>query len=160
MTKKKQNNKKKKKKKNDIINISARLALASTVVNVSNDFILNWFDGLHIKPFWITELQSRLTWASPWYHTKLSSAINTVKTKFPFVGALCVIVAFSALFPSKHINVQTKLIVNVHQRCSNVDIRLKRKVESTHVHWCSENSIETIFTRKWLNNKTKLSFQV
>ena len=52
--------------------------------------------------------------------------------------------------------------------CFNVDIRLKRKVESTHVHRCWENSIETTlsifvvlrFTRKWLNNKTKLSFQV
>ena len=54
------------------------------------------------------------------------------------------------------------------QCCFNVDIRLKRKVESTHVHRCWENSIETTlsifvvlrFTRKWLNNKTKLSFQV
>ena len=52
--------------------------------------------------------------------------------------------------------------------CFNVGIRLKREVESTHVHRCWENSIETTlsifvvlrFTRKWLNNKTKLSFQV
>ena len=53
------------------------------------------------------------------------------------------------------------------QCCFNVGIRLKRKVESTHVHRCWENSIETTlsierlrFTRKWLNNKAKLSFQV
>ena len=50
----------------------------------------------------------------------------------------------------------------------NVGIRLKRKVESTHIHRCWENSIEPTlsiffvlrFTRKWLNNKAKLSFQV
>ena len=50
----------------------------------------------------------------------------------------------------------------------NVDIKLKRKVQSTHVHRCWGSSIDTAlsvfvvlrFTRKWLNNKTKLSFQV
>ena len=76
----------------------------------------------------------------------------------------------------------------IYRRCFNVDkttlielrwfnvddpvlfqcwFRLKRKVESTHVHRCWENCIETTlsierlrFTRKWLNNKAKLSFQV
>ena len=111
------------------------------------------------------------------------------------------------------INVETTLILNVHQRCFNVDIWLKMKVEPTYIyqrcfkvdkttleqrwqnyvdstsmnqscfnieiwlkmkveptyvhrHW--ENSIETtlsvfvvlMLTRKWLNNKTKLRFQV
>ena len=54
------------------------------------------------------------------------------------------------------------------QFCFNVDIRLKRNVESTHVHPCWENSIEATlsifvvlrFTRTWLNNKTKLRFQL
>ena len=54
------------------------------------------------------------------------------------------------------------------QCCFNVDIWFKRKVEPTYVLQCWENSIETtlpifvvlMFTRKWLNNKTKLSFQV
>ena len=54
------------------------------------------------------------------------------------------------------------------QCCFNVDIWLKGKVESTYVHRRWENSIKKtlsalvvlMFTRKWLNNKTKLSFQV
>ena len=36
--------------------------------------------------------------------------------------------------PSKHINVETTLIVNVHQRCFNVDIWLKMKVEPTYIY--------------------------
>ena len=32
------------------------------------------------------------------------------------------------------INVETTLIVNVHQRCSNVDIWLKMKVEPTYIY--------------------------
>ena len=35
---------------------------------------------------------------------------------------------------SKHINVETMLIVNVHQRCFNVDIWLKIKVEPTYIY--------------------------
>ena len=34
----------------------------------------------------------------------------------------------SELLPSKHIKVETTLITNVHNRCFNVGIRLKRKV--------------------------------
>ena len=53
------------------------------------------------------------------------------------------------------------------QCCFNIDIWLERKVESTYIHRRWENSIEItllIFavlklTRKWLNNKIKLSFQ-
>ena len=37
-------------------------------------------------------------------------------------------------YPSKHINVETTLIVNVHQRCINVDIWLKMKAELTYVY--------------------------
>ena len=48
----------------------------------------------------------------------------------------------SELLPSKHIKVETTLITNVHNRCFNVGIRLKRKVESTHVDRCWESSIE------------------
>ena len=54
------------------------------------------------------------------------------------------------------------------QCCFNVDTELRKKVESTYAHRCRENSIETtlsifvvqMLTRKWLNDKTKLSFQV
>ena len=36
------------------------------------------------------------------------------------------------------INVKTTLIVNVHQRCFNVDIWLKMKVEPMYIYWrCS-----------------------
>ena len=53
-------------------------------------------------------------------------------------------------YPSKHINVETTLIVNVHQRCINVDIWLKMKVELTHVYrrclniW--QNNVERTLT--------------
>ena len=54
------------------------------------------------------------------------------------------------------------------QCCFIVDIWLKRKIESKYDDRRWENSIETtlsifvvlMFTRKWRNNKTKLSFQV
>ena len=35
--------------------------------------------------------------------------------------------------PSKHIDVESTLIVNVHRRCFNVDIWLKMKVEPTYI---------------------------
>ena len=38
------------------------------------------------------------------------------------------------VLPSKHINVEKTLIVNVHQRCFNVDIWLKMKVEPTDIY--------------------------
>ena len=38
--------------------------------------------------------------------------------------------------PSKHINVTTSTIANVHERYFNVNISLKRKVELTYVYWC------------------------
>ena len=40
----------------------------------------------------------------------------------------------SELLPSKHIDFEATLIANVHQRCFNVDIWLKMKVEPTYIY--------------------------
>ena len=45
--------------------------------------------------------------------------------------------------PSKHIKVELTLIVNVYQRCFNVDFWLKIKVESTYVYRRCFNVYET-----------------
>ena len=63
-------------------------------------------------------------------------------------------------FPSKHINVETTLIVNVYQRCFNVDIWLKMKVELFQRWYLVENEswahvcLSTLFQR-WQNNVLK-----
>ena len=65
------------------------------------------------------------------------------------------------------INVKTTLIVNVHQRCFNVDIWLKMKVEPMYIYWrCSRltkqrwNNVDRIASiqRRWTNVVSTLKF--
>ena len=49
------------------------------------------------------------------------------------------------------INVETTLIVNVHQRCFSVDIWLKMKVDSTYIYQRCFNVGKTTLKQHWLN---------
>ena len=49
------------------------------------------------------------------------------------------------------INVETTLIVNVHQRCFNIDIWLKMKVEPTYVYRRCFNVDKTTLKQRWKN---------
>ena len=57
--------------------------------------------------------------------------------------------------PSKHINVESTLkrtlIFNVHQRCFNVDIWLKMKVEPTYIYQRCFNVGKTTLKQRRLN---------
>ena len=44
---------------------------------------------------------------------------------------------------TKHINVETTLIVNGHQRCFSADIWLKMKVEPRYIYQRWQNNVET-----------------
>ena len=55
----------------------------------------------------------------------------------------------SELLPSKHIDVETTLIANVHQRCFNVDIWLKMKVEPTYVCRRYFNVDDPMLFQRW-----------
>ena len=57
------------------------------------------------------------------------------------------------------INVETTLIINVHQRCFNVDIWFKMKVEPTHIYRCCFNVGKTTLKQQRFNVDEVTLFQ-
>ena len=57
------------------------------------------------------------------------------------------------------INVETTLIINFNQRCFNINIWLKMKVEPMHIYQCCFNVGKTTLKKLWLNyvNSTSMN---
>ena len=154
------------------INVKSRLKQRwpSTFINAVSTLIFGWKWKLSRRIF--IDVVSTLTkqrWNNVYriisIQRRWTNVISTLKFGWKWkLSQRIFIDVVSTLTKQSWKNYVDSMLIT--QCCFSVDIWLKRKVESTFIgvekialkHLCQ--NLFYLFTRKWLNNKTKLSFQV